>query len=169
MLFLNYARGILRKPILFSVPILFALCLCAFPRLSLAQVPSAAQENSPQDVIRVWKAGSPHRGDIPDSHIPDELSRKAKSLGCRIEVRSMPARDLSGLMAHALATNDEPDILVIDNMGLILGINTQLGRFDGIAKDPKVQSSLLNVSEAIGPLESTAGWQYLFKTSRNFA
>jgi len=168
MLFSNCARGLPRKPLFFFGPILFALSLCAFPQSSSAQVANAAQE-IPRDVIRVWKAGSPYRGDIPDSRIPPELSRKAESLGCRIEVRSVPARDLSGLMANAFATNDEPDILVIDNMGLILGITTQLGRFDGIAKDPRVRSSLVNVSEAFRPLESTRGWEYLLKTSRSFA
>jgi len=132
------------------------------------QTRAEAQENAGQQVIRVWKAGSPHRGDIPDNRVRFDLQQRAAKLGCRLEIRVMPARDLSGLMSNALATNDEPDILVIDNMGLIVGITTPLGRFDGIGRDPRVRAALLNVSESFRPLETHPGWEYLIKTSRNF-
>ena len=100
------------------------------------QTRAETQENAGQQVIRVWKAGSPHRGDVPDNRVRFDLQQRAAQLGCRLEIRVMPARDLSGLMSNALVTNDEPDILVIDNMGLIIGITTPLGRFDGIGRDP---------------------------------
>jgi len=132
------------------------------------QTRAETQENAGQQVIRVWKAGSPHRGDIPDNRVRFDLQQRAAQLGCRLEIRVMPARDLSGLMSNALVTNDEPDILVIDNMGLIIGITTPLGRFDGIGRDPRIRAALVNVSESFRPLETHPGWEYLIKTSRNF-
>src|SRR5436190_13831310 len=78
---------------------------------------TVAQEDDARAVIHVWKVGSPHRGDVPEARVPQDLQARAAQLGCRIEMRSMAARDLSGLLTHALATNDEPEVLVIDNMG----------------------------------------------------
>lgn len=164
-------RAIIRpsRPRLSKLPLLgLFLSLNSFGVAALGQSQPVTQEKTRPQVIRVWKVGSPHRGDVPDSVVPADLKEKAATLDCHLEVRAMPARDLSGLFSNALATNDEPDILVFDNMGLIIGITTQIGRFDGIGRDAKVQASLLNVSEALRSLETHPGWEYLIKTSRNY-
>jgi hypothetical protein len=125
--------------------------------------------NAGQEIIRVWRVGSPHHGDVPPGGIPPDLQEEAAKLGCILEVRVMPARDLRDSFFGALATNDEPDILVIDNMGMILGITTALGHFEGLDKDASVRASLLNVSESLRSLETHPGWEYLIKTSRHHA
>jgi hypothetical protein len=161
---------ILKNPgLIFPLRKIGLTLLYSLAGLVLCPTAADAAQKRTEQVIRVWKVGSPHRGDVPDVRIPADLSRKAMELNCRIEVRSMPARDLYGLLTHAVATNDEPDILVIDNMGLIIGINTQLGRFDGIGRDPQLRMSLIDVSEAFRSLATTPGWQFLLKSSRNFA
>lgn len=165
----SFARMLKNPGLIFPVRKIGLTLLCSLAGLVLCPTAADAAQKNTEQVIRVWKVGSPHRGEVPDVRMPEDLSRKAKELNCRIEVRSMPARDLYGLLTLAFATNDEPDVLVIDNMGLIEGIKTQLGSFDGVGRDPRVRTSLLMVSEAFRSLESTPGWQYLFKTSRNFA
>ena len=165
----SVARILKNPALIFPVRKVGLTLLYSLAGLVLCPTAADAALKNTEQVIRVWKVGSPHRGDVPDVRIPEDLSRKAMERGCLIEVRSMHARDLYGLLTHAVATNDEPDVLVIDNMGLILGITTQLGRFDGIGRDPRVRTSLLKVSEAFRSLESNPGWQFLLKSSRNFA
>jgi len=160
---------ILKKPCAIFPVRKIGLALCSLAALVLYPTAADAAQKTIEQVIRVWKVGSPHRGEVPDVRMPENLSRKAMELNSRIEIRSMPARDLYGVLTNAVATNDEPDVLVIDNMGLIFGITTQLGRFDGIGRDPKVRVSLLEVSEAFRSLATTPGWQFLLKGSRNFA
>lgn len=157
------------QPRLSRLPLLgLLLSLNSFGVAALGQSQPATQEKTGPQVIRVWRVGSPHRGDVPYGLVPEGLKEKAAKLNCQLVIRDMPARDLSGSFSNAVATNDEPDILVIDNMGLIVGITTQLGRFDGIGRDAKVQASLLNVSESLRSLETHPGWEYLIKTSQNY-
>lgn len=125
--------------------------------------------NAGQEIIHIWRVGSPHSGDVPPEGIPPDLQKEAAKLGCILEVRVMPARELRDSFFAALASNDEPDILVIDNMGMILGITTAQGHFEGLGKDARVRASLLNVSESLRSLETRPGWEYLIKTSRHHA
>lgn len=165
----SFARILKNPGLIFPVRKIGLTLLYSLAALVLFPTTADGTQKNADHVIRVWKVGSPHRGDVPDARMPEDLSRKAMELNSRIEIRSMSARDLYGLLTHAIATNDEPDVLVIDNMGLILGINTQLGRFEGIGRDPKVLTSLVEVSEAFRSLATTPGWQFLLKSSRNFA
>src|SRR5688572_16845132 len=142
----SFARILKNPSLIFSVRKIGLTLLYSLAALVLCPTAADGTQKNSEQVIRVWKVGSPHRGGVSDVRMPENLSRKAMELNSRIEIRSMHARDLYGLFTHALATNDEPDVLVIDNMGLILGITTQLGRFEGIGRDPKVQVSLLEVS-----------------------
>jgi len=119
--------------------------------------------------VQVWRIGSPHRGDTPPATLPPTLIAEADRLGFQLSVRVMPAKDFARAFFAARATNDEPDILVIDNMGLIIGIDTPLGHFDGIGADPNVNAALVKVSQALKPLESRSGWQFLLRTSKHFA
>jgi hypothetical protein len=126
-----------------------------------------AQHPSPA-VVHIWKVGSPHRGDVPVATIPSSLDAEARRLGFELQMRVFRARDFASAFFSARVTNDEPDILVIDNMGHINGITTPLGSFDGIASDPNVAAVLVRVSESLHEFQPTP-WEYLIRTSRHHA
>jgi len=133
----------------------------------LPAISRAAQHPSPV-VVHVWKVGSPHRGDMPVAAIPSSLDAEARRLGFELQMRVFRARDFASAFFSARVTNDEPDILVIDNMGHIDGITTPLGSFDGIASDPNVAAILVRVSESLHEFQP-APWEYLIRTSKHHA
>jgi len=134
--------------------------------LPLSLIPRAAQRSS-AIVVHVWKVGSPHRGDTPVPSIPPLLDAEAHRLGFALEMRVFPAKDFASTFFTARSTNDEPDILVIDNMGHIEGITTPLGSFHGIGPDPNVAAVLVRVSDSLKAFQPTA-WEYLIRTSKHY-
>jgi hypothetical protein len=119
-------------------------------------------------VIHVWKVGSPHRGDVPAPFIPPALDAEARRLGFQFDMHVLHAKDFASAFFEARATNDEPDMLVFDNMGHIEGITTPLGSFEGIGSDPNVRAVLVKVSESLKAFQP-AGWEYLLRTSKRYA
>jgi hypothetical protein len=118
--------------------------------------------------IRVWKIGSPHEGDTPDSTAPFELQREAKEMGFKLSVEGFPAKGFAAKFFQAVEKHEEPDILVIDNYGIIDGITTDLGSFTGIGKSSAIRNSLLFVTDSLKEFESDQrGWQILISTSKN--
>jgi hypothetical protein len=120
-------------------------------------------------VILIWSIGSPHTGETPRPEIPDELQAEAAGLGYRLEIKTFPAMGFADRFFVARVQNEEPDILAIDNWGLIRGINTALGVFQGIGADRKVQESLVDVSLSLSQLVPNGGWQVLITSSKNHA
>jgi hypothetical protein len=120
----------------------------AVASLTLPLVPRAAQRSSAA-VLQVWKVGSPHQGDTPTSSIPPLLNAAALRLGLALELHVFSAKDFASAFFQARVTNDEPDVLVIDNMGHINGITTRLGSFQGIGSDPNVAAVLVKVSDSL--------------------
>ena len=138
--------------------------ICAI--VAMAQ-PSVARAVT-ADTIRIWKVGSPHHGDTPAASVPFSFTQKASRLGFQIAVEAFPANGFAARFFEAAARNAAPDVLVIDNHGVIDGFTTALGRFDGIGEEPALRRDLLWVKggfeELLGPRR---GWTYLFSTSPN--
>jgi hypothetical protein len=120
-------------------------------------------------VILIWAVGSPHRGDTPPAMIPPELQSDAEKLGLQLELKAFPAQGFADRFFRAWLVNEEPDILAIDNWGLIEGIRTDLGLFQGIGSEKKVRDSLIKVSQSLTALVPRGGWQLLISSSRNHA
>lgn len=116
-----------------------------------------------REALLVWKVGSPHRRDTPVPTAPPDIVESASTLGLSLDVRALPAREFARAFRAARLTNDEPDILVVDNMGLIWGITTPLGRFDGIGAD-----AVVKVSETLKSF-APSGWEFLVPASRRHA
>lgn len=83
-----------------------------------------------------------------------------------MEVKALSAKDFANTLFAAIESNSEPDIIHINNYGLIEGITTDLGSFIGIASRKKVRDSLIAVQDALKSLGR--GWQFLVSTSRNY-
>jgi hypothetical protein len=143
---------------------LWAAIVCL---LTLSHIPRAAQRSS-AIVVYVWKVGSPHRGDTPVRSIPPLLAAEAHRRGFALDMRVFRAKDFASAFFAARITNDEPDILVIDNMGHIKGITTPLGSFQGIGSDPNVAAVMVRVSDSLKAFQP-AGWEYLIRTSKHYA
>jgi len=119
--------------------------------------------------ITVWKVGSPYREDAPDTAVPAELDSSAEELGYKLRIESIPAKGFAENFLDAFAKNQEPDILVIDNYGMVDGISTPLGTFTGIGSDQKIRRNLVKVSESLKGLEGPkGGWEFLIHSSKNY-
>ena len=75
---------------------------------------------SQHQVIRIWRVGSPHTGDIPAPTVAARFRREAARHDLRVAVESFPARGFAALFADAVARNLAPDILVFDNFGVMI-------------------------------------------------
>ena len=118
--------------------------------------------------IVVWKVGSPYGTDAPDTATPPELAREAESIGTSLRIIGLPAKGFAERLFQATETGDEPDILVIDNYGLIEGITTDLGSFTGIDSSQPVKKSLISVTKTLEAFQGVGGgWEFLIASSRN--
>ena len=122
-------------------------------------------------VIRIWIVGSPYNDATPKVpgpllHLREESGR----LGYGIAIETFPARGFAATFADAVARNAAPDVVVFDNFGVMDGITTTLGRFDGIGQDPTRRSQFMKVTGAFDELLGPArGWTYLFALSPQHA
>jgi hypothetical protein len=124
-------------------------------------------DNTKQD-IRVWKVGSPHEGDTPDSTPPFDLQKEAKTLGYFLIVKGYPAKGFADKFFDAFEKNEEPDVLAINNYGIINGITTNLGDFTGIGNSKTITDKMIFTHGSLAELEDQrGGWQILFSTSKN--
>ena len=119
--------------------------------------------------IRVWKVGSPHTGDVPHTRIPLALSREADGRGWRLSIEAFPAQAFASRFLSATRNGTAPDVLVFDNMGIMNGIVTKLGAFEGIGQDPAIRNQLIQVTSSFDELLGPArGWAFLFSSSENY-
>ena len=52
------------------------------------------------DTVRIWKIGSPYRGDTPTPTIPLSLKEAARELGAGISVETLPAKGFATTFAR---------------------------------------------------------------------
>jgi hypothetical protein len=65
---------------------LISLCL------ALAVAVSSPSSVNAANAIKLWKVGSPHREDTPQTRVPSALHHAAASRGLRIVVEAFPSR-----------------------------------------------------------------------------
>ena len=133
--------------------------------VSSGGMPSAHFPAYEEEAINIWIVGSPHTGALPPSRLPHEIADNARSVFASIDVKTFRAEDFAATFFAAFEMHSEPDVLVIDNYGIIDGITTPLGNFVGIASKAKVRDALMSTSESFSSFGS--GWQFLISTSRN--
>jgi trypsin-like peptidase len=139
-----------------------------------SQPPKAPQPNPPVSAaeerqIIVWRVGSPHRGDTPDTTVPLDLDLSAEKIGRKLKIEAFPAKGFAQTFFDAFKKNQEPDILAIDNYGIIEGITTPLGNFTGIGTSETIRQKLVQVTQSLRALEDKGGgWEFLLSTSKNY-
>jgi hypothetical protein len=133
----------------------------------IARVEAATPPKSGGNLIRIWTVGSPHTGALPQAVVPPELRRQGESLGYTIQVEAFRAAGFAGKFRQALEDHNEPEVLTFDNYGVVSGIRTSMGWFDGVASDPQTASSLVLVHEALVSIQPL-GWVMLIRSAVNY-
>jgi len=139
------------------------------PNQPVAQ-PSRSPIPTEERPIRVWKVGSPHTGATPDQTVPLDLDLSARKIGHALTIESFPAKGFADRLFDAYKQGEQPDILAIDNYGIIDGITTPLGSFTGVGSSKTIRKDLVGASESLTDLEGrSGGWEFLLSSSKNFA
>jgi hypothetical protein len=115
-----------------------------------------SRESEPQEII-IWKVGDPHKGELPDTSISSSLEQIAEKMGFRMAVRAFPAVGFARQFFDAFDEGLEPDILAINNYGIINGIKTALGDFTGIGSNKAIREKLVRSPNPYGGWEMADG------------
>src|SRR5262249_32413956 len=100
--------------------------------------------------------------------LPSDLFFAAQEAGLQLQIEVFPAAGFAQRFFDAVVKKTEPDILAIDNYGIIDGITSSLGNFAGIGSGQNARGLLIQVSESFKSLESkVGGWEFLISSSRN--
>ena len=130
--------------------------------------PALASTATADESIRIWRVGSPHTGARPTSSVPPDLEQEWAALGFHVALETFRASGFAARFFEAVTRNAAPDVLVFDNFGIMDGITTGLGHFDGVGQDPTVRQHFMKVTGTFDALLGPArGWTYLFALSPN--
>ena len=142
-------------------------CAVCFAAVAGACLTFAAAQDRPQ--ILIWSVRSPHTGAIPRGDLPSDLSAAADRLGLDLHLETFPAGGFAATFENAIRLKLPPDLITFDNYGIMEGMTTQLGRFEGIAVKPADKARLVEITRALdGLLGSARGWVFAYKPSVNY-
>src|SRR5207249_2278709 len=80
------------------------------PQLNIPGPPPVTASHPTGKLIKVWRVGSPHSGEIPPKTLPADFMKVAADLGYTLDVEVMPAEGFAERFFDSLPTNTEPDI-----------------------------------------------------------
>jgi hypothetical protein len=133
-------------------------------------------------LITVWKVGSPYEIGLPPKAISADLKLRAESLGCAIRVDVFPAVGFADRFFAAFDKHQEPDVLVVENRGVVSGVTMRSEEYiglaggivrrtpaaiEGIASKRAIFRALEAVPGSLASLDDTRSWEFLLRTSRN--
>lgn len=153
-----------------SCSLLFLACVSSTLFLhasSMGPVDAATHTKSSSNLIRVWTVGSPHTGELPRAFVPPKLLQRAQNLGYTIEVETFRASGFATKFRQAIEDHNEPEVLAFNNYGVLSGIQTARGWFDGVDSQGRVSSSFALVHESLNPLQEP-GWVMLIPSAANY-
>jgi hypothetical protein len=117
--------------------------------------PAAMQDGD--DVLRIWKVGSPFDDRIPRTVVPSYLSDAAERAGLRVVVEAFSGRAFPAAWAEATARSVLPDLLVVNHSGQIHGAVLPKGRIAGVAEDPDARRHFIRLDGIYQELISVGG------------
>ncbi|MGD0011570.1 MAG: hypothetical protein ABSE93_23905 [Terriglobia bacterium] len=146
-----------------------------------AQQPPSPSSQPDGKIITVWKVGNPYQNGRPGKTVSPDLNLSAEALGYKIRVETFSAVNFADEFFSAFQKNQEPDILAVENRGVIAGITMRSGiifrdgapvqrtpaTITGIGSSETIRQALENVSDSLAGLQDVRGWEYLIRTSRN--
>ncbi len=108
------------------------------------------------------------RATHPARGCPQAFSWRRRNLDSGCRWRCSRQAGFAQTFLDAVRRNAAPDILVFDNFGVMQGIKTELGSFEGIGQEATSRRDLIQVTGAFDELLGPArGWTYLFSSSPN--
>jgi hypothetical protein len=129
---------------------------------------TAEAGGTPTNVIRIWSVGSPFSGALPRTTIPPDLQAQARALGYELVVENLLAAGFPERLHQAVANHTEPEVITYDNLGILIGVNTPTGRYQGVLNtDYEIAASLELVNERFASLQPR-GWSVLVQTAGNY-
>lgn len=141
------------------------VCLLSVTSAALAQSPAPANKQT----IVLWKVGSPVTNETPASNVPPDLALKAKKMGISLQVKGFPAKGFGQIFLGAFSQDEEPDVVATYNMQSIEKRPSGDDGIVGIATDPEVRKSLVQVKGLLNDLIGGAGgFEFLISTSKNY-
>jgi len=136
--------------------------------LSIVCQTRAATVGNPSTIIHVWSVGSPFTGALPQTQVPAGLERQAQALDYTIVVEHLRSAEFLERFRHAFQDHTQPEILTFDNFGILMGVNTPFGRYQGLLNaDYGIASSLVMVYESLAGLQPR-GWVTLVPSAINY-
>ena len=134
---------------------------------TLCQVHAVSVTKTGGNLIRVWSVGSPFTGALPQTRVPPELEHQAEKLGYTIVVENFRAAGFVARFREAFQAHNAPEILTFDNFGILIGVNTPAGPYQGVLDtDYQIATSLEMVYEAFAGLQPR-GWVILVRPAVN--
>ena len=141
--------------------LLALITITAFPAI-------VAAVGKPANLIRVWSVGSPYSGALPRTTVPPDLEAQARALGYELVVEDFRAAGLPDRLRQAVANHAEPEVITFDNMGILIGVDTSTGKYQGVFNtDYEIAASLEMVNEKLAGLQPR-GWVVLVRTAANY-
>jgi hypothetical protein len=105
---------------------------------------------------------------MPQTVVPPDLQQQAEKLGYTIVVQNFRAEGFASILHQALTEHSEPEFLTFDNFGILIGVDTPTGRYQGVLDtDYGIAASLQLVDEKFATLQRR-GWVALLRTAANY-
>lgn len=105
---------------------------------------------------------------MPQTVVPPDLQQQAEKLGYTVIVQNFRAEGFASILHEALSGHTEPEFLTFDNFGILIGVNTPTGRYQGVLDtDYGIAASLQLVDEKFATLQRR-GWVALLRTAANY-
>jgi hypothetical protein len=144
------------------------VCLLSLTFIASIHRTHAAATLQPGNVIRVWSVGSPFSGVIPQTTVPADLQQQAEKLGYTIGVQNFRSAGFASILHEAIANHTEPEFITFTNLGILIGVNTPTGRYEGVLDtDYGTAASLQLVYEKFASLQPR-GVVVLVRSAANY-
>jgi hypothetical protein len=124
---------------------------------------------APAPTINLWCVGSPFTRDVPGTCAYPLIEQQAQRIGYPIAIQRIPAVEFVARFRNAVEEKRAPEILMFNNFGILTGVQTPAGRFEGLLeKDNAMAALLVMVYETMTPWQAGGWWTMLVVPAANY-